>query len=127
MPKEIKDKDLDFYLETIIRFSDYNISLHNSDQMFADITDVLFRNRIILQLAEDGYIIAKQSKNFPNRYEIKPTDKGRLFYTNGGYKKQREKVRRKSIRAYLSKNITSLIINAIVALIAAGIAVCLKT
>lgn len=127
MPKEIKDKDLDFYLETIIRFSDYNISLHNSDQMFADITDVLFRNRIILQLAEDGYIIAKQSKNFPNRYEIKPTDKGRLFYTNGGYEKQRDTARRKSIRAYLSKNLTSLIINAIVALIAAGIAVCLKT
>lgn len=126
MPKEIKDKDLDFYLETIIRFSDYNISLHNSDQMFADITDVLFRNRIILQLAEDGYIIAKQSKNFPNRYEIKPTDKGRLFYTNGGYEKQRDIARRKSIRAYLSKNITTLIISSIVTLIAAIISLFLS-
>lgn len=126
MSKEIKDKDLDFYLETIIRFSDYNISLHNSDQMFADITDVLFRNRIILQLAEDGYIIAKQSKNFPNRYEIKPTDKGRLFYTNGGYEKQRDTARRKSIRAYLSKNITTLIISSIVTLIAAIISLFLS-
>lgn len=89
--KETTNKDLDFYLETLIRFSEYHISLHNSDQVFADITDVQSRNRIILQLAEDGYIIAKQSKNFPNRYEIKPTDKGVLFYRNGGYAGNRKK------------------------------------
>lgn len=126
MPKEIKNKDLDFFLETLIRFSDYNISLHNSDMMFADITDVVFRNNVILKLSEDGYITAKQSKNFPNRYEIKPTDKGRLFYQSGGYEKQKNTAHRKSVYSFVSKNLTAIIINAIVALIAAIIAVCLK-
>ena len=84
--KPITNKDLDFYLETLIRFAEYHTSLHNSDQVFADITDVVFRNRIILQLAEDGYITAKQSKNYPNRYEIAPPRKEKLFYLNGGYK-----------------------------------------
>ena len=88
--KEVTNKDLDFYMETLIRFSEYNITLHYSDLMFADITDVVFRNRIIIQLAENGHIKAKQSKNFPQRYEIEPTRKGILFHQNGGYSKQKK-------------------------------------
>ena len=111
--KKITNKDLDFFLETLIRFSEYNITLHYSDQMFADITDVVFRNRIINQLAEDGHIIAKQNKNFPQRYEIEPTRKGILFYQNGGYLKQK-KERAKNKVGKWTQTIITIVLTALI-------------
>lgn len=73
----ITDNDLDFFLTVISMFCEYNHTMHYSDRVFADITDNPGRTkRIILKLAEEGYIKAVPRTNLPYRFTIDMTPKG---------------------------------------------------
>lgn len=72
----ITDNDLDFFLTVISMFCEYNHTMHYSDRVFADITDNPGRTkRIILKLAEEGYIKAVPHTNLPYRFTIDMTPK----------------------------------------------------
>ena len=63
----ITDNDLDFFLTIISMFCEYNHTMHYSDRVFADITDNPGRTkRIILKLAEEGYIKAVPQQGYPH-------------------------------------------------------------
>lgn len=112
--KEIEEKDLDFHLTIIAMFCEYNISLHYSDKMFADITaDIGKTIEVILRLANDGYITAKHSKNFSHRYEIDITPKGVDFQKHGGYKKEKTTKLKRKI-GLTSKNFLMYVFSAII-------------
>lgn len=82
----ITDNDLDFFLTVISMFCEYNHTMHYSDRVFADITDNPGRTkRIILKLAEEGYIKAVPRTNLPYRFTIDMTPKGTEFQKEGGY------------------------------------------
>lgn len=94
----ITDNDLDFFLTVISMFCEYNHTMHYSDRVFADITDNPDRTkRIILKLAEEGYITAVSHTNLPYRFTIDMTPKGMEFQKEGGYACKRRKDRNKDI------------------------------
>lgn len=117
----ITTSDLDFYLTVITMFCAYNQSQHFSDKMFADITsDIIKRDAILEKLAEDGYITAKKSKNFPHRYAIDITPKGIGFQRDGGYKAKKGVDRKNKAQRFYgkityeaAKSIIQLIVGAI--------------
>ena len=115
MPNDtITPSDLDFYLTVIALFCAYNQSQHFSDKMFADITsDIIKRDAILERLAADGYITATKSKNFPHRYTIDITAKGKRFQQAGGYGKQEKNENAKQIK-YSSRKFARDIIIALV-------------
>ena len=117
-PSDITDKDLDFYLTVITMFCAYNQSQHFSDKMFADITANPDKTkRIMLKLAEDGYITAKPHTHLPYRFTIEITAKGVEFQKGGGYASHKKKERVKHIRHSIKK----ITYGAIMALLGAAI------
>ena len=106
----ITDNDLDFFLTIISMFCEYNHTMHYSDRVFADITDNPGRTkRIILKLAEEGYIKAVPHTNLPYRFTIDMTPKGTEFQKEGGYAYKKWKDRNKDIRISAKKIIYYLV------------------
>ena len=106
----ITDNDLDFFLTVISMFCEYNHTMHYSDRVFADITDNPGRTkRIILKLAEEGYIKAVPHTNLPYRFTIDMTPKGTEFQKEGGYACKKRKDRNKDIRISAKKIIYYLV------------------
>ena len=106
----ITDNDLDFFLTIISMFCEYNHTMHYSDRVFADITDNPGRTkRIILKLAEEGYIKAVPHTNLPYRFTIDMTPKGTEFQKEGGYACKKRKDRNKDIRISAKKIIYYLV------------------
>ena len=106
----ITDNDLDFFLTIISMFCEYNHTMHYSDRVFADITDNPGRTkRIILKLAEEGYIKAVPHTNLPYRFTIDMTPKGTEFQKEGGYACKKRKDRNKDIRISAKKIIDYLV------------------
>lgn len=106
----ITDNDLDFFLTIISMFCEYNHTMHYSDRVFADITDNPGRTkRIILKLAEEGYIKAVPRTNLPYRFTIDMTPKGTEFQKEGGYACKKRKDRNKDIRISAKKIIYYLV------------------
>ena len=113
----ITDNDLDFFLTVISMFCEYNHTMHYSDRVFADITDNPGRTkRIILKLAEEGYIKAVPRTNLPYRFTIDMTPKGTEFQKEGGYackkRKDRNKVIRTSIKRFI-RDLTAALLGAL--------------
>ena len=105
----ITDNDLDFFLTVISMFCEYNHTMHYSDRVFADITDNPGRTkRIILKLAEEGYIKAVPRTNLPYRFTIDMTPKGTEFQKEGGYACKKRKDRNKDIRTSIKRFIRDL-------------------
>ena len=105
----ITDNDLDFFLTVISMFCEYNHTMHYSDRVFADITDNPGRTkRIILKLAEEGYIKAVPRTNLPYRFTIDMTPKGTEFQKEGGYARKKRKDRNKDIRTSIKRFIRDL-------------------
>lgn len=106
----ITDNDLDFFLTIISMFCEYKHTMHYSDRVFADITDNPGRTkRIILKLAEEGYIKAVPHTNLPYRFTIDMTPKGTEFQKEGGYAYKKRKDRNKDIRISAKKIIYYLV------------------
>ena len=84
--------------------------MHYSDRVFADITDNPGRTkRIILKLAEEGYIKAVPHTNLPYRFTIDMTPKGTEFQKGRRICLQKRKDRNKDIRISAKKIIYYLV------------------
>ena len=64
--------------------------------------------RIILKLAEEGYIKAVPRTNLPYRFTIDMTPKGTEFQKEGGYACKKRKDRNKDIRTSIKRFIRDL-------------------
>lgn len=107
---EYTNKDLDFYLTVIAMFCKRHNGQHHSDIMFGDLSSKLIETKeIILKLAEDGYVTARQSKNLPHRVTFDITNKGVLFQQSGGYSGMKKSIAKQNLYKRFEKLIWILV------------------